>query len=334
MGTLTAILIVAAGLAQAQAGDEPEGLPEAESLRGAEIAPAEDALEALELAPLLEPIEAEPAPAAERWLKYPAGTVLYVDASSLGLRTGPKRDAILVHYMPNETRVVTMDDVIDSVPETIGSREGHWIFVRQGQHEGYVFDGYLARVRSSMNDSIDWICEPGKRVGPITSKTTLEEMMSFFGESNVGDALIPQGDGKTVRGTVIFSEDPERRLFIEWKYHNVSPSAVIVEGKRWRTTKGFGVGSRLSEIVKANEGPISFAGFGWDYAGYIMSWRGGALEADHRLRDTISLFLAPEQPYLPSDFEALQGDREFSSEQPESTKLNLHVKAMTILLNE
>ena len=235
--------------------------------------------------------------------------------------------------MPRETRVVAMDDVIDSVADTIGSREGHWIFVRQGQHEGYVFDAYLAPMRPSMHESIDWLCEPGKRVGPITSKTTLEELMSFFGESNVREALIPQGAGEAVRGTVIFPEDPERRLFIQWKYQNVSPSAVIVEGTRWRTTKGFGIGSRLSEIVRANEGPISFAGFGWDYAGYIMSWRGGALEADHRLRDAISLFLAPEQPYLPADFRALQGDREFSSEQPEAEKLNLHVKGMTIMLD-
>ena len=55
-------------------------------------------------------------------------------------------------------------------------------------------------------------------------------------------------------------------------------------------------------------------------------------EADHRLRDAISLFLAPEQPYLPADFRALQGDREFSSEQPESEKVNLHGKGMTIML--
>ena len=334
MGTLTAIMIVAFGLAQAQAGDELEPLPEVESLQEAEVTPAKDAHEAPELAPLLEPITVEPPVQAERSLRYPAGTVLYVDASSLGLRTGPKRDAILVHYMPRETRVVAMDDVIDSVADTIGSREGHWIFVHQGQHEGYVFDAYLAPMRPSMHESIDWLCEPGKRVGPITSKTTLEELMSFFGESNVREALIPQGEGEAVRGTVIFPEDPERRLFIEWKYHNASPSTVIVEGTRWRTTKGFGIGSRLSEIVRANEGPISFAGFGWDYAGYIMSWRGGALEADHRLRETISLFLAPKQPYLPADFQALQGDREFSSEQPESEKLNLHVKRMIIMLHE
>lgn len=341
MGYFAAILIVAAGLGQEQ--EAPASKPEVESLREAEVTLAVVAPEEPELAPLfeLEPVEPigvpdtpEPIVVPETRAKYPPGTVLYVDASSLALRTGPKRDAILVHYMPRETRVVAMKDVIDSVPDSIGGREGHWIFARQGQHEGYVFDAYLVSMPPSMNESLDWLCEPGKRVGPIKSKTTLEELMSFFGEANVRDAVIPLGEGETERGTVIFPEDPERRLFIRWKYHNVSPSAVIVEGTRWRTAKGFGIGSRLSEILRANEGPISFAGFGWDYAGYVMSWRGGMLEADHRLRDDISIFLAPEQPYLPADFQALQGDREFSSEQPESTKLNLHINAMTIMLHE
>ncbi len=355
MGHLVALLIVAAGLGQEQQQEQPAPGPEVESLQEAEVTPAAGDPEEPELAPLLEleppdevgeletleppdevggPEALESIQTPETWVKYPPGTVLYVNASSLALRTGPKRDAVLVHYMPHETRVVALEDVIDSVPDKIGSREGHWIFMRQGQHEGYVFDAYLVQAPPSMDESLDWLCEPGKRVGPITSKTTLEELMSFFGEMNVREARIPLEDGETERGTVIFSEDPERRLFIQWKYHNVSPRAVIVEGKRWRTTKGFGIGSRLSEIVRVNEGPISFAGFGWDYAGYVMSWRGGALEADHRLRDDISVFLAPAQPYLPADFQALQGDREFSSEQPEAAKLNLHVNAMTIMLHE
>ncbi len=365
MGYLAALLIVVAGLGQEQEPPAPE--PEAENQQEGEAAPAAEESEEPELAPLVELEPAEeigeletleppdqakeletlepPGPANEletpesietpkTWLKYPPGTVLYVNASSLALRKGPRRDATLVHFMPSETRVVAIEDVIDSVPEKVGSREGHWVFMRQGQHEGYVFDAYLVQAPPSMDESLDWLCEPGKRVGPITAKTTLEELMSFFGEANVREARIPLQEGEAERGTVIFSEDPERRLFIRWKYHNVSPSSVIVEGKRWHTTKGFGIGSRLSEIVRANDGPVSFAGFGWDYAGYVMSWRGGTLEADHRLRDDISIFLAPEQPYLPADFQALQGDREFSSEQPEAAKLNLHVNAMTIMLHE
>ncbi len=335
MGILTAIVIVAAGLGQDETGVQKIRGVQVTTPRGAPVDPIEEPLEELEELEELVPLE-EPAlepVVTQLWLKYPAGTVFYVDASSLALRTGPKRDAILVHYMPRETRVVAMEDVIDSVAETIGSRDGHWIFVRQGEHEGYVFDPFLVKAPPSMLESLDWLCEPGKRVGPITSKTTLEELMSFFGESNVREARIPTGEGKTERGTVIFPQDAEGRLFIQWKYQNVSPLSVIVEGKRWRTTKGIGIGSRLSEIVRANGGPVSFAGFGWDYSGYVMSWRGGALETDHVLREQMSLFLAPEQPYLPADFEAIQGDREFSSELPETEKLNLHVNAMTIMLD-
>lgn len=324
-------LLFAAFSGQAQALQEK---PAIESLEPPRVRTIQQPRELPELAPLTEPNRPQGIQSPGVVLKYAPGTVFYVDATSLALRTGPKRDAILVHYLPKDTRVVAVEDVIASVSERIGSRDGAWIYVQHGEHKGYAFDAFLVAAPPSMQESLDWLCEPGVRVGPITAKTTIEDLRAFFGESNVRDATIPLGEGATERGTVIFAEDDERRLFVRWKYQKISPKSVILEGTRWRTTKGIGIGSRLSELLLANEAPISFAGFGWDYAGFVMSWRGGALESDHTLRDKVTLFLAPEKPYLPADYDALQGDREFSSELPEASRLNLRVSAMTIVLDE
>lgn len=266
--------------------------------------------------------------------KYPPGTTLFVDATSLALRTGPARGAALVFYLPNNARVTVMDDVIDPTPETIAGREGHWIRVKHEQHEGYVFDAYLVAAPPTLEESLDWTIVPGKRVGPITAASSLDDLVSVFGAANVGEARIPTGDGQTEPGTIIFPDDPEKRLFVDWLVTNETPEAVIVEGSRWRTTKGIGIGTRLSQIVEMNRGPITFAGFGWDYSGYVMSWRAGALSADHILGEGLSMFLAPKEPYLPADFQALQGDKEFSSDDPAAGKLNLYVRALTVYLRE
>lgn len=262
------------------------------------------------------------------------GTTLYVDATSLALRSGPKVNAALIHYMPTNASVTVLDDVIPPTPDTIGSRKGHWVHVQHDGHSGYAFDAYLVAAPPDLEETIDWTCVPGKRVGPITAETGYQDLVSHFGEANVGPANIPVGGGKYEEGAVVFADDPEKRLFIQWAVPREKPHSVIVEGTRWKTNKGIGVGTRLSQIVEANGAPISFAGFGWEYAGYVMSWRGGALETDHVLGEDVSLFVAAREPYLPDDYKALEGDREFSSDQPEAGRVNLHVKAMTIHLHE
>ncbi len=44
------------------------------------------------------------------------------------------------------------------------------------------------------------------------------------------------------------------------------------------------------------------------------------------------VYVAPEKPYSASDYEAMQGEKEFSSTMPEAEGLNLKVSGMTIFL--
>lgn len=301
----------------------------------AQVAPSEDVLEPLN-APAVQPT-AVPAAAAQPQkaeAKYPKGTVLYVNATSLGLRSAPKRDSLLVLYMPQHAKLTVIEPGEGPVADKIADKAGQWIHVSHEGHKGYAFDAFLVGAPPKLEENLDWTCAPGKNVGPITAKSTYNDLVAVFGAANVGEATIPLGEGKTELGTVIFADSADKRLFIQWAIPKQKMHAVIVEGTRWKTAAGIGIGTPLSDIVKANGGPFTFAGFGWDYAGYVISWKGGTLEAGHKLGDDVSLFLAPQTPYLPADLAALQGDKEYSTELPQAGKVNLRVKAMTIQLRE
>jgi hypothetical protein len=299
-------------------------------------------LEPLEPTETLEPLNSaivqqltdEKKPLFKTRPNFAPGTRLFINATSLALRTGPKKDAGLIHYISKDEMVVALEDVIEPVPLTIGNREGQWLYVQHGQHKGYVFDGYLAEAPPSLADNMDWVCVPGKRVGPITNSTTLEDLTNQLGAVNIATARFPLGEGKFEQGTAVFPGDKNREVIIQWEIPEIKPKAVIVNGRQWKTEQGIGIGTRLSQVVEINKAPVSFAGFEWDYAGYITGWRGGTLEATHPLRVKFLGYVAPEKPYLPEDYAALIGDKEYSSDLPQAQAVNLQLSSMTILFGE
>src|SRR5690606_20147225 len=180
--------------------------------------------------------------------KFPPGTVLFVDASSLALRSGPNRSALLKLYIPKDGRVTVLPDVMDPVADTIGGQAGHWLYIQYGEQKGYAFDTYLAPVPPSLDEALDWTCVPGQRVGPINAKSTYDDLVRTFGAANLGEADIPVGNGKVEPGVVIFPEDDSKRLFLQWTAPNRDPKLVIIEGERWKTEKGVGIGTKASKL--------------------------------------------------------------------------------------
>ena len=155
-----------------------------------------------------------------------------------------------------------------------------------------------------------------------------------MGAENLAGARISIGDEKYEEGTSVFPGDKERELIIQWAIPNVRAKAVFVNGTKWKTQSGLGIGTSLSKIIEVNQAPVSFAGFEWEYAGYITSWRAGTLDKTHTLRKSFTAFLAPEEPYLPEHYQALLGDQEYSSELPEAAGLNLKISSMTVIIAE
>ena len=323
---LSCALVAHSFLGQIEALEPKESLP---AIEPAEPQLVEKPAEPAPTAPVVKPVP----PKSMDNPKYAPGSNAFVNATSLALRTGPNTSAALIHYIKKDEVVTVLKDVVPPVPLTIGGKSGFWIYIQHKNHKGYVFDAFLAGAPPSLKDSLDLVCVPGKKVGGITAKTTYQDLARMVGEVNLGMARIPlEEKGKFEEATAVFPGDKHKELIIQWDVLRVSPKAVIVNGRNWKTASGIGIGTRLDDILTKNEVPISFLGFGHEYAGFVTSWGGGKLESTHPLRKSMLLYLSPEKPYTSENYASVQGEGEFSSVLDPVKELNLKVSSMIIML--
>src|SRR5215813_1220042 len=104
-----------------------------------------------------------------------------------------------------------------------------------------------------------------------------------FGAANVVQQNIPAAEGEEAPGTVLFPNDPTRRVEIFWNdtAGRTSPSSVSVSGaegqrSQWTGPHGLALGESMTDVEHANGGAFILYGFEWDYGGTVTDWRGGA----------------------------------------------------------
>jgi hypothetical protein len=171
---------------------------------------------------------------------------------------------------------------------------------------------------AGQNDG-EWLIVPGQRIGLVGVATSEQELIRAYGAAAVEQGRVELGEGETAPGTILFGTDSLRRLEVLW-HDTVSrarPARVIVRGRTgvWHLPSGIRLGTRLRQLEQYNQGAFTLAGFGWDYGGVVLDWRGGALAA--RLRG-VWLYLdpAPDQRASPA-YQAVLGDHDYvSSAEP------------------
>lgn len=116
---------------------------------------------------------------------------------------------------------------------------------------------------------------------PITKDSSLATLKATFGaDAKLGD--IPGAEGQTAKGAILFGGTPERTLqitFWDTAMAHVSGVSPADKATAWTGPMGLHLGSTLAEVEKANGRPFAIGGFGWDYGGYIIDLKGGALAA-------------------------------------------------------
>jgi|GEM_PF-1011486 len=113
---------------------------------------------------------------------------------------------------------------------------------------------------------------------------TLASLQQRFGAANVVNQKLPGPEGEEYDGTVLYPNDPTRRLEIAWRdpeQHEGVASATVsgTEGvhSQWTGPHGMKLGEAMTEVQSANGRAFAASGFDWDYGGMVTDWRGGAL---------------------------------------------------------
>lgn len=186
----------------------------------------------------------------------------------------------------------------------------------------------LAALASPTPDSNpDFVIIPGSRVGAITSKCTLADVARAYGETNV--RLKREAGAIAV---VLFPDDSLRRIEIalgdtvNLRY----PKSVMIRGSQsvWHTAAGVTLGTTVDELQKLNSKPFEFNGFGWDYGGQVVNWRGGTMARDSSIAIRLdALHLFDNKPYR-----SVMGDKKVSSSNHLARELRPYVGEIAIKL--
>jgi hypothetical protein len=171
----------------------------------------------------------------------------------------------------------------------------------------------------------EWTIGPGRN-GPITAQTSEADLRRRYGAA-VDEARIQLGEGETAPGTVLYREDPLRHAEIIWRdtTGRRQPARLILRGdrSRWQVGLGISLGTSLQDLERLNGKPFSLAGFGWDYAGGVIDWKGGVLDS---ALAGVRLYLDPGPTQSESaPYSQVLGDREYLSSLPAMQQLNPRV---------
>jgi hypothetical protein len=112
--------------------------------------------------------------------------------------------------------------------------------------------------------------------GPLGKNASHDGLAKAFGARNVVAQGVPPAGGSTV----IFPNDPKRRLEINWRDASGRrrPATIVVEGASTWRARGFRIGDPLANVEKVNGRPFRLAGFSGENGGAARDWQGGKLD--------------------------------------------------------
>ena len=174
-----------------------------------------------------------------------------------------------------------------------------------------------------------WLIVPEGGKGPLTQHTTHEDLVRAFGAGNIAEQDGIEGmSGDMVYVTVLFPDDPERKIEIQWRSpEKTVPAFVTVSGdkSRWKATRNISLGISLKQLEQLNGKAFRLTGFEWDYSGTILSWENGSLAAGldgGHGRVLIRLGSPPRKDISEKELDEVAGDKPFSSHHPVMQKIN------------
>lgn len=172
-------------------------------------------------------------------------------------------------------------------------------------------------------------CKSRKLSANSAEKFQLEKLAQVIQKNNLKniypDAKIAEGidvfeEGTVERAYSILYPDTDDELLIIWKdkTQNAVEQLYFENDGRWVTGEGIRVGTTYEDLVKINNGPIDFYGFGWDYSGAV-DWKDGKMQ-----NSQVRVFLAP----VAAPPKSFYGDQVIEANPEDIINLDLKVRAV------
>jgi hypothetical protein len=152
-------------------------------------------------------------------------------------------------------------------------------------------------------------------VGAFSKDSSHLRLAMTYDSKNVAFADVSADGGTKVQASVLFPNDPKRRLEVWW----ANPAArsqtylIVINGQStWSGPGGMKLGLTLAQLEKLNHKPFKVKGFNKDGVATVSDWDGGLLSnLAGGCKSGLSLRADPK---VPADtISALTDDKEFSS---------------------
>jgi hypothetical protein len=154
--------------------------------------------------------------------------------------------------------------------------------------------------------------------GAFSKDSSHLRLAMTFDTRNVTFADVDANNGSKVPASVLFPNDPKRRLEVWW----ANPVArnqtylIVINGKStWSAPGGMKLGLTLAQLEKLNHKPFKVKGFDKDGTATISDWDGGAL-ATLAGGCKSGMSLQADSKVAPDAIAALSADKEYSSADP------------------
>jgi hypothetical protein len=116
--------------------------------------------------------------------------------------------------------------------------------------------------------------------GTFAKDSNEDQLETAFDSKNVIFADVETNDGSKVPASVLFPNDPKRRLEVWWSNPaNHSDIHLIVIGGQstWTAPGGMRLGQTLEQVEKLNQKPFKLKGYDKNRIANVSGWDGGAL---------------------------------------------------------
>jgi hypothetical protein len=155
--------------------------------------------------------------------------------------------------------------------------------------------------------------------GPFSKDSSHLRLAMTFDSRNVAFTEVEANGGSKVPASVVFPNDPKRRLEVWWSNPAERRDTYLIDinGKStWTAPSGMKLGLTLAQLEKLNHKPFKIKGFDKDGTATVSDWDGGALAIlPGACKSGVTLKADPKAPA--AALSALAADKEYSSSDPE-----------------